>query len=154
MSALDQQVGGTHYNKLKIQPVEFIAANGWDYPAGSAFKYITRYKDKNGRQDLEKAIHFLELRIQVYSAEGFDCLHNSLIDWLSVTTFHREPGCSVVDYILANSYTVTDHRYKALMLLEELVVGMPSLVKDRTSALIDYLKFVIAIEYPETPIDN
>lgn len=60
--ALKVQVGGGHYNELKIQPVEFIMANGWDFCAGSVLKYVTRYANKNGRQDLEKAFHFVELR--------------------------------------------------------------------------------------------
>lgn len=60
--ALKVQVGGGHYAKLKIQPVEFIMENQWDFCAGSVVKYLTRYRDKNGRQDLEKAKHFVQLR--------------------------------------------------------------------------------------------
>ena len=60
-SALDVQVGGNHYKKLKIQPVEYIMANELGFCEGSAIKYITRWRDKGGIQDIDKAIHFLQI---------------------------------------------------------------------------------------------
>lgn len=64
MSALDIQVGGSHYKSLKIQPVEYIHANGIGYFEGNVIKYVTRWKDKNGIADLEKAKHYIELLIE------------------------------------------------------------------------------------------
>lgn len=64
-SPLNQQVGGDHYKKLKIQPVEYNHANGLDFFQGSVVKYITRFRDKNGKADLEKAKHFIELLIEL-----------------------------------------------------------------------------------------
>lgn len=63
--ATDVQVGGDHYKKLKIQPVEYIHANGLGFCEGSVIKYVTRWRDKNGLKDLEKARHFLDLLIQL-----------------------------------------------------------------------------------------
>ena len=60
-SALDEQVGGHHYKKLGVQPVEFISAINANFFQGNVIKYVTRYKDKNGIKDLEKAKHYLEL---------------------------------------------------------------------------------------------
>lgn len=59
--SLDVQVGGSHYKTMKITPREFIKANniGWD--EGNAIKYICRWKTKNGIEDLDKAIHYLNL---------------------------------------------------------------------------------------------
>jgi hypothetical protein len=54
-------VGGTHYKEHKIQPFEFIQANNLDYLQGVVIKYIVRYKDKNGIEDLDKIIHYCEL---------------------------------------------------------------------------------------------
>ena len=51
MKALKQQVGGDHYSKLAIQPVEYINKNNLTYLQGNVIKYVTRYKDKNGLQD-------------------------------------------------------------------------------------------------------
>ena len=65
MSALDTQVAGDHYRTMKIQPVEFIHANGLGFCEGAAIKYISRHKRKGGAEDLRKAIHFLELLIQL-----------------------------------------------------------------------------------------
>lgn len=64
MSAFEKQTGGDHYKKLKIQPMEYSLANDLNYGQANAIKYITRYKDKNGKQDLEKAIHCLELLME------------------------------------------------------------------------------------------
>lgn len=64
MSALDTQVGGDHYKNMAIQPVEFISKNNLSFLQGTAIKYITRYRQKGGRQDLEKAIHTIRLMIE------------------------------------------------------------------------------------------
>lgn len=70
MSALDVQVGGSHYKDLKIQPVEYIHANNIPFIEGSVIKYVTRWRNKNGIKDLEKAKHFLELLIEMESKSG------------------------------------------------------------------------------------
>ena len=65
MSALEKQVSGDHYKSLKIQPFEFIHANGIPFAEGSVIKYVTRWRDKGGIADLEKAKHFLEILIEL-----------------------------------------------------------------------------------------
>ena len=65
MSELDKQVGGDHYSKLAIQPVEYINANHLTYLQGNVIKYVTRYKDKNGVEDLQKAKHYIDLLIEL-----------------------------------------------------------------------------------------
>ena len=65
VNALKEQVGGDHYSKLAIQPVEYINANGLSYLQGNVIKYITRYKDKNGLQDLQKAKHYVQMLIEL-----------------------------------------------------------------------------------------
>ncbi len=64
-SALREQVGGDHYSKLAIQPVEYINANNLTYLQGNVIKYVTRYKDKNGLQDLQKAKHYINMLIEL-----------------------------------------------------------------------------------------
>ena len=63
-SALDVQEGGGHYKSLKIQPIEFIMANDLSYNQGNVIKYVTRYKDKNGIEDLRKAKHYIDFMIE------------------------------------------------------------------------------------------
>ena len=60
-SALDKQVGGSHYKDFKIQPIEFITANKLSFIQGNVIKYICRYNKKNGKEDIDKAIHYCEL---------------------------------------------------------------------------------------------
>ena len=62
---LDVQVGGSHYKNCKIQPVEYMHANGLGYCEGAIIKYVSRYKQKNGVEDLKKAKHFIDLLIQL-----------------------------------------------------------------------------------------
>ncbi len=60
---LSSQVGGGHYKCMAIQPVEYIHANHLGFMEGCIVKYVSRYKAKNGRQDLLKARHFIDLLI-------------------------------------------------------------------------------------------
>lgn len=59
--ALDVQVGGSHYKGMKIQPFEYAMGNNFNAGQFGVLKYISRYKNKGGREDLRKAKHFLEL---------------------------------------------------------------------------------------------
>ena len=65
MSALDKQVSGKHYKDCVIQPVEYIHANGLPFIEGNVVKYITRWRDKGGLDDLKKVIHYVELLIEL-----------------------------------------------------------------------------------------
>ena len=64
MSAYKKQVGGKHYLKYKIQPSKFVVENRLLYPEGCVIKYILRHQDKGGKQDLEKAKHFIDMIIE------------------------------------------------------------------------------------------
>lgn len=59
--ALEVQEGGSHYKTLGIQPVEYIAANDLSYFEGNVVKYVTRHRDKGGVEDIDKAIHYLQM---------------------------------------------------------------------------------------------
>ena len=65
MSALEKQTGGNHYKKCSIQPIEYIHANNLPFIEGNVVKYITRWRDKNGIEDLKKVIHYVELLIEL-----------------------------------------------------------------------------------------
>ena len=67
---LDVQVGGDHYKKRAIQPIEYIHANKLGFAEGNVVKYVTRWRDKNGIKDLEKARHYIDLLIQLEQREG------------------------------------------------------------------------------------
>ncbi len=69
MTADATQVGGSHYKDKAVQPWDYIVANGLGYLEGNVVKYISRYKEKNGLQDLEKARHYLDKLIEVERAK-------------------------------------------------------------------------------------
>lgn len=70
MSARKKQVGGNHYRKLKIQPAEFVHANRIPYLEGSAIYYLVRWRDKGGVADLRKAIHTIQLILELENADA------------------------------------------------------------------------------------
>ena len=61
----NKQIGGDHY-KLPIQPIEYIVKNNLGYREGNVIKYVTRYKNKGGVEDIKKAIHYLEMILEDY----------------------------------------------------------------------------------------
>lgn len=62
-SAMDIQIGGNHYKKMKIQPMEYSMANNLDAMQHTIIKYVSRFRDKNGIEDLEKAKHTIDMLI-------------------------------------------------------------------------------------------
>lgn len=65
MSELDTQIGGSHYTSLSIQPIELIVKLKCSFIQGCIVKYISRYKKKNGLQDLEKCVHYAKLSLEL-----------------------------------------------------------------------------------------
>lgn len=65
MEARDTQVGGNHYKKA-IQPWDIISTWKLNFWEGNVLKYVLRAPFKNGREDLEKAVHYLEYLIENY----------------------------------------------------------------------------------------
>jgi hypothetical protein len=63
-SSYNKQIGGSHYQGMTIQPSQFVIENKMLFPEGSAIKYICRHSKKDGKQDLLKAIHFIEMIIE------------------------------------------------------------------------------------------
>jgi len=65
MSATGSQVGGEHYMNLAIQPMEYSVANNLGPCEHTAIKYLTRWREKGGYVDLEKAKHCIDLLIEL-----------------------------------------------------------------------------------------
>lgn len=65
--ANSQQVGGSHYKDKAIQPWDYIASNGLGYLEGNVVKYVSRWREKGGLEDLKKAQHYLTKLIEVNS---------------------------------------------------------------------------------------
>jgi len=65
LSANDVQVGGSHYKDKPIEPWDYIARNGIGYLEGNAIKYLSRWKDKGGIEDIRKAAHYIQKLIEL-----------------------------------------------------------------------------------------
>lgn len=74
-TALETQIGGNHYKNMAMQPVEFASKAKLNFIQGSIVKYISRYKNKNGKQDIEKAAHFAKLAIDL-NEQGSEFMFN------------------------------------------------------------------------------
>lgn len=117
-SALAVQVGGGHYKTLAIQPVEFCMSNDYDFAAASIVKYVTRHRSKNGKQDIEKALHFARIRGELlhrYGGYSFlvTCAHG-LVRLFRHASVRRPPR--VVEYIRQNNLGF--HESHILLLLD------------------------------------
>ena len=65
LNALSVQEGGNHYKDMVIQPVEYCHKNGLGMIESNVVKYVSRHKNKNGKEDIKKAIHFLNLLLEL-----------------------------------------------------------------------------------------
>ena len=61
---LEKQIGGSHYQDMAIQPIEYIVANRLQFPEGCVIKYVSRHEHKNGKEDILKAIQNLEFILE------------------------------------------------------------------------------------------
>ena len=59
-----KQIGGDHYRSMRIQASEFINKNNIPFAEGNAIKYLCRHKQKNQKEDLLKAIHYIEMAME------------------------------------------------------------------------------------------
>ena len=102
----DKQVGGDHYQNMKIQPAEFINKNQMKFAEGNAIKYICRHINKGGKQDLEKAKHYIDMIIErdygdeTYKSQTFDSEIKITYDGLSVSDEEGLPQDKTEDEIL------------------------------------------------------
>ncbi len=90
MSANSRQIAGAHYKTQGIQHWDMIDDNDVSYLAGNATKYLTRFRRKNGLQDLEKSLHYVEKMIEKYSRFGGRASGDVLL--VELETFFADNG--------------------------------------------------------------
>ena len=66
----DDQVGGSHYKDMVLQPIEFILANDLGFCEGNIVKYVCRYRNKGGSEDLKKVIHYAQLLLENFDGNN------------------------------------------------------------------------------------
>jgi hypothetical protein len=69
LDPLSEQIGGSHYKDMAIQPVQYIHANEIGFFEGNAISYLSRWEKKGGIEDLRKAIHHINLLIAFEEAK-------------------------------------------------------------------------------------
>jgi hypothetical protein len=82
------QVGGSHYNSKPIQHWDFVSSNDYGYLEGQITKYLSRWQDKNGLQDVQKSAHFLQKLIEVSAGEVDNPI--SLQDFMDANKLHDD----------------------------------------------------------------
>lgn len=112
MSALDIQIGGSHYRNKGLQPIELIVALNLNFIEGNIVKYITRYKEKNGVQDIMKCIHYSQLAIELKCIRHNIDIHNNYA--LILQYVKTNDLCSVQTYVL-NSCLQNDYEQVKLL---------------------------------------
>lgn len=123
------QVGGRHYNDMKIQPIVFIMENNLSYAQGNVIKYVCRYLDKNGAQDLVKAKQYIDFMLTelknppppfnfpfkegdtYYTADEFGVIYESVWDDVSEEDYDADKGYFAT-FQEAMNYIVTNHEIK------------------------------------------
>lgn len=121
MKATDVQIGGSHYKDMAMQPIELITALRCSFIQGCIIKYISRYKAKNGAQDIKKCIHYAQLAIQLGDKRRCDYKSLSLIN----------------KFIIKNK----------LIALQRKIISQA--MCDNYERVIQFCKELLQIEYPE-----
>ena len=81
----DVQIGGGHYKKYPIQPAVFCQVNQLNFLESDVIKRVCRHRDKGGREDIQKAIHELELLMELEYPEKVDESDESIEEWVDRT---------------------------------------------------------------------
>jgi hypothetical protein len=86
------QIGGDHYKahgKPDLQHWDMVAMLKLDYFAASATKYLFRWKNKNGVQDLQKCRHYIAKRMELRMCYGYGALLGPVVATVSVSDFNE-----------------------------------------------------------------
>ena len=119
------QIGGNHYLQFKFQPTDFIHKIDLNFCQGNVIKYVCRYKFKNGKEDLFKALHYAEM-LKDYYLKGYPSR-------FILTDINK---AVVMDFIYANE----------LLHVQSRVIH--SVVKNDYNFTIQAIKELIELEYP------
>lgn len=122
MKATDVQIGGNHYKDMVMQPIELITALRCSFIQGCIIKYISRYRAKNGVQDIKKCIHYAQLAIQL--GDKRRCNDKTL-------------SLNINKFIIKNKLTILQRRI------------ITQTVYNNYEQVIQFCKELLRIEYPE-----
>lgn len=109
-NALDIQIGGSHYKLQKMQPIELICKIRASFIQGCIIKYVTRYNDKNGVEDLNKVKHYAELAIQLCHSCvcKFDMMHR-VAEYIKINNLTKKQELIIIAACLNSWVSVIDY---------------------------------------------
>ena len=114
MKAIESQVGGSHYKDMAFQPIELIAILKCSFIQGCIIKYISRYKSKNGAQDIKKCIHYAQLAIELKD-KGL-CKNTKDVDtYMAVSNFCSANNFNLLQKLIIEA--VVDASFNRVVLL-------------------------------------
>ena len=108
MNANNKQIGGAHYQVKAgaVQHWDYCDANDVPYLESACSKYVLRWRDKNGLQDLEKALHYLEKRVENFTL-GIGPVHGGRMNFMEYLSFvngsglaERELELEIISHVL------------------------------------------------------
>ena len=106
MKRKNKQVGGSHYESLKIEPIELFVKYNVNWFQGEAIKYCSRFLNKNGKQDLLKAIQVCDLadslRLSIRPLFPIDLDKDFLNKYISQFEYSEVLG-DIIHYLLVDN---------------------------------------------------
>lgn len=118
-TANDRQPGGDHYKKRKYQHWDFVCDTGMHYLLGCATKYASRWRDKNGVQDLEKMIHYLDKAEERGVVPPAILIVGDLVDAFCEQLEHSDDGL-LVRLVMLKEYEAARATARGLIVLEQM----------------------------------
>jgi hypothetical protein len=113
MSAFDTQVGGDHYKDLAIQPAEYCQRNKLGALESFVVKYVTRHPEKGKRKDIEKAIHCLQLLLEI-DYPGGEGRRDTDAQWAEAEAIVEATPTATLTPVFSNSLVGESHTYKCM----------------------------------------
>jgi hypothetical protein len=147
MNAKEKQIGGEHYKTLAIQPMEYSVKNMLDPLQHTVIKYVTRHKAKGGRQDIEKAIHCLEMILEMQYNEDPVPKHETIVEGLDEETKYAIKALEIIIDNLKDKLhelELVEHTYRAKgeTVHFELVQKDTISIRNKISKLIDIMFYL------------
>jgi len=111
---LNRQIGGQHYKDNAVQPLEYVVENGLGFCEANVVKYTTRYRHKNGIEDLRKVEHYIQLHFEMVDREPlvFRIVRKVLCEsWQYQVQPDDRVGMPPSEYITANGIEDEDAQH-------------------------------------------
>lgn len=118
MKAIETQIGGGHYKNMKMQPVELFALTRCTAFQANIWKYVTRYKHKNGKEDIKKAMHYAQLALELNCDGNLDAVSKYCVATFCCANKLSSAVSAIITYAADDRYTCVIEACKGLIAKE------------------------------------